>query len=351
MITSLECMNVNDAFVTLCKEAIKWPIEVRRGGNKMMDSPGPVVTEIMDPRDRVLNISGRNNSLPAACAETLWVLAGRSDVEWLKFYLSRAPDFSDDGKVWRAGYGPRLRYYSPDHNDVYVDQLKFVIDELKALPNSRRAAISLIDPTSDSKNAPVEFKDFPCNLTLSFMIRYGKLDLVVFCRSQDLVWGASGINWFEFTVMQELVARMIGVEIGSYYHVTNNLHVYDRHFKMVQRIALSCDPYPHWVQPDYHPGCDTLLGIDLMLERFFALEYDIRIKSPVKIDQYEIFNGRSLVGDLCAVALAYCAYKSGDVKLEHELQSRIIDNAMWNSYRRYKIWLQHERIKEFTTPY
>ena len=61
-----------------------------------------------NPLEREVNVPPRRASLPAQIAETLWVLSGRNDVEFISHYLPRAKDFSDDGVVWRAGYGPRL---------------------------------------------------------------------------------------------------------------------------------------------------------------------------------------------------------------------------------------------------
>jgi thymidylate synthase len=355
MITTVYATDVNDAFLKLCREAQSWPKEVRRGNEVMLDSPGPVCVEIADPRKRVLNIVGRNNSLPAACAETLWVLAGRDDIEFLKFYLPRAPDFSDDGEIWRAAYGPRLRgrgYFRNVHTGrriFRIDQLGKVVAHLKAHPNSRRAVMGFLEPVFDLENdyskdvigSNMDSKDFPCNLVLSFMVRDGRLDLVVFCRSQDLVWGASGINWFEFTVMQELVAGMIGVPIGTYYHVTNNLHVYSRHFKMVEKVATgmmnSCSEYQ---APDYRSIPDVL-SMDALLGRFFLIEYGIRSSAPTDYFAQQVLDDSrdlSLIHDLAQVSLAYCAFKMKNFVLSEFFRGGISDQAMLASYDRYMDW-------------
>lgn len=346
----VEEQNMSMVLVRLCEEAVYWPIEVRRGGNKMMDSPTPVAVEIRNPRDRVLDVVGRNNSLPAACAETLWILAGRNDVEWLKFYLPRAPDFSDDveKKFWRAGYGPRLRRFGENtllepedgvvENSCGTDQLKFVVNELKAIPNSRRAIMTLVNPEEDLEIAPVIFKDFPCNLTLSFMVRGGRLDLVVFCRSQDLIWGASGINWFEFGVMQELVANMIDIPVGTYYHVTNNLHVYDRHFKIVNNMAV-LDEYPStdWDDPGYGKMID-LKDVDKVLSAFFELEGTLRRQGGVLHDRdaawmrFASIADHTLLGDLGYVTLAHMVHTFKADVLETVFMNKVKDEKMKKIY-------------------
>ena len=198
--------SVNNLFYQILADALKtWPRGVeRRDGKVTWDSPGPVCVHLTNPRNRVLTIPGRKGSFPAACAETLWVLAGRNDIAFLEPYLPRAKDFSDNGKTWRAAYGPRLRgkgfcscpdkdFPACDWNDHLTtctprtDQIKFVVDELRARPESRRAIMSLLEPAVD-QDVP-QAADFPCTQSLSFMRREGKLDLTVFIRSNDFLWG------------------------------------------------------------------------------------------------------------------------------------------------------------------
>lgn len=110
------------------------------------DNGSPVVTRgkeqvevlsqllrIKSPLERVIVTPHRNNSIFALIAETFWVLGGRNDLGYLTHYLPRASDFSDDGKTWRAAYGPRLR------NWYGVDQFQQVASLLRADPNTKRA--------------------------------------------------------------------------------------------------------------------------------------------------------------------------------------------------------------------
>ena len=46
-------------------------------------------------------------------------------------------------------------------------------------------------------------------------------------RSNDMLWGASAVNIFNFTFMQEYFAAMLNMEIGSYFHIANNFHFYE----------------------------------------------------------------------------------------------------------------------------
>ena len=52
-----------------------------------------------------------------------------------------------------------------------------------------------------------------------------------------MIWGASAVNVFNYTYMQEYVAAILGLELGTYYHIADNFHYYERHDFMVRQLA------------------------------------------------------------------------------------------------------------------
>src|SRR5690606_16440201 len=114
-----------------------------------------------------------------------------------------------------------------------VDQLAHVVDLLRVDPLTRRAVISIYDPAIDVADG----KDIPCNNWLHFLSRNGKLDLHVATRSNDLIWGWSGINAFEWSALQEVVAGLLGIHVGSLNFSIGSLHIYDRHWKRAEQLA------------------------------------------------------------------------------------------------------------------
>ena len=70
-------------------------------------------------------------------------------------------------------------------------------------------------------------------IALQFFIRDDKLQLVANMRSSDLVLGIS-YDVPAFTFLQELMARELGIEVGTYIHVSNSLHVYEKHFDLIK---------------------------------------------------------------------------------------------------------------------
>ncbi|MCM3658467.1 thymidylate synthase [Agromyces mediolanus] len=185
--------------------------------------------EISNVRARHVIVPHRHNNVFASIAESMWVIYGRNDLDYLGAYLRRASDFSDDGVTWRAGYGPRLR----DWNGV--DQLSEVVKILRSDPSSRRAVISIYDPDRDF----VASRDIPCNNWLHFIVRDGHLDLHVAARSTDIWWGFSGINTFEWTLLLEMMARWLGHDPGRLVFFSSSLHLYERHFDKASQVVLA----------------------------------------------------------------------------------------------------------------
>lgn len=198
----------------------------------------PCMVEITNPCKRTLLYPFRGNNPFASLAETVWVLSGSNKIEWLLPFLPRAKDYSDDGHVWRAGYGKRLRNASGfsgcEEDSMYVDQLKWVYEKLKKDPDTREAVCTIWDPLKECTIG--SSLDYPCSDLLQFMIRDGKLDLTVYMRSQDVLWGFSAINVYEWTVLQELMANMLEVPVGKYYHFANSMHIYSQHYNKLESL-------------------------------------------------------------------------------------------------------------------
>ena len=257
----------------------------RNGETRELTMQHITIDQTTDP---YIATPGRNVSLPAQIAETMWILAGRSDVEWLSNYLPQAPKFSDDGKTWRGGYGPRLRGWSTDEfahgpGGDNVDQLKYIIDLLREDPDTRRAVFTIYDPATDSQPG----KDIPCNNWVHFLARGGKLHAHVAIRSNDAMWGWSGINSFEWSILNQVVAAYAGLHPGTITYDISSLHLYEHHYDKAQRIVdqtlladneldagMWNDEFPE--ESPWFTSFDAKADLDDALAAWFRLEQEIR---------------------------------------------------------------------------
>lgn len=267
------CTDVNTALPELLGALLADGDEItsRAGVTKELMHVGITLEK---PWQREILLADRKHNLAAQIAETMWILGGRNDVAWLQNYLPRAADFSDDGQTWRGAYGPRLRAWPKgDGSGDVIDQLRLVVDRLKAAPASRQAVAMIYDPARDSKDG----KDIPCNNWLSFSSRLGKLDLHVAIRSNDAIWGWSGINQFEWSVVQEIVASLLGLEMGKLHFSVTSFHLYDHHFAKAADISRNVPSFTGGAQtPRFNPLEKGIDYLDALIAEWFVIEQQIR---------------------------------------------------------------------------
>jgi hypothetical protein len=236
---SLRVRNVNHALADLFKMLERYPTRWRSvapRGMQTLEYRGLWVTEYTNPTERVLFETARDAHPFFHFMEALWIMAGRRDVEWISYYLSNIRKYSDDGIVFNASYGYRIRHH------FGRDQLLEVINHLQQDNDSRRAVIGLWDPLRDLN---LESKDLPCNDLITFKVRDGKLDITVMCRSNDAIWGAYGANAVQFSFIQEFIARALRLKCGTYCQVSDSLHVYTDNeiYKRLKSNIFTVDPY------------------------------------------------------------------------------------------------------------
>lgn len=263
--------NVTSAFQKCLDEIFKNGQYVTVRGNETKElSPCSFIIE--DPLSRVYIIPNRRNNIFSTIAETLWVIGGRNDIKYLSYYLPRSEEFSDDGLVWRAGYGPRLRNWKG------VDQFKEIVNLINSDPNTRRAVMSIFDPASDFINS----RDIPCNNWLHFLVRNNKLDMSIAVRSCDIMWGFTGINTFEWSVIQELISFWTGYEVGKMSFFIGSFHLYERHFKRAEAIINSSKRKVLYDFGYLSPKFQTNFNdFDIQMSKCFELEEAIRSGNDV----------------------------------------------------------------------
>jgi len=228
-LTAIDVRNVHQALPEGCHRMRQHGArrESRNGPVEML--PGPCVTTYRVPLERVVFHPERDANPYFHLLESIWMLHGRNDVEWISEFNSNISQFSDDGQIFNGAYGFRWRRH------FGKDQLLEVIENLKRSPHCRRQVIGMWDA---SKDLGAKTNDVPCNVIATTQIDIsGRLELMVSNRSNDLIWGAYGANAVHFSVLQEFIAHGLRVPMGEYHQVSANTHVYERHFMLVQKLA------------------------------------------------------------------------------------------------------------------
>lgn len=167
---------------------------------------------VHDPTDRLIYAPARRMNVAFAIAEFAQVASGHSELDFITHFAGNMKDFADPyiPNTIGGAYGPRLR-----------GQLQAIEDRLKDDPGSRQAVASIY--SSADWDSPSHL--IPCTISLQFLIRTGFLDLITTMRSNDVWWGTT-YDVFLFTMIQEAMARRLGVKLGEFYLNDGSLHFY-----------------------------------------------------------------------------------------------------------------------------
>jgi len=224
----VSCDGCGDAYVgTLRGIQQNGSIVVSRGLETKEIRPAMFIFN--NPRERFLTCPGRNIHPFFQILESIYILGGRGDVAWISKYLQNMEKYSDGEDQFHAPYGKRMRRVGDGRsfqydNRGFHDQFEHCYRYLDKDPDTRHAVMTFWDPVLDFYK--VKTIDRPCNVGFHFLIRDGKLDLTIFCRSNDIHFGLFNANVVQFSVMLESMAMLLGVPVGKQIHMINSLHYY-----------------------------------------------------------------------------------------------------------------------------
>lgn len=233
-----------------------------------------VVLELTNPRAR-LSQTEMKGTLFSCLGELLWYLSESNDVAPIQYYLNRYNEFAEpDGTVWGA-YGPRI------FNMRGINQLALIIKRLEKNPDSRKAVVQLFN-AEDIPTDEYSYKDIPCTCVFQFMIRSDKLDMITSMRSNDAFIGLPH-DVFAFTMLQEIVARSLGKEIGTYKHMVGSLHLYDDKIAKARAYLDEGFQSTQFQMPPMPVG-DPWTSLGIVVEN----ERRIRLNEMVNIDAISV---------------------------------------------------------------
>jgi thymidylate synthase len=210
-----------EAYPALLKRSTDTVVATRGETAEMIGA----LIEITNPRAR-LSRSETRGKLFSSLGELLWYLSKDNRLDFIEPYVSRYRDETEDGKTVYGGYGPRLFGQSGP------DQVASVIKLLQQRPSSRRAVMQIFD----GEDIATEHKEVPCTTTLQFFVRDERVEMVVTMRSNDAYFGLPH-DVFCFTMLQEIIARTLGRDVGAYRHFAGSLHLYKNRWEDAQHFV------------------------------------------------------------------------------------------------------------------
>lgn len=248
-----------------------------------------VLVEIEQPRARLSRTETRGK--PFSClGELLWYLSRDNELGFISYYLREYVKESEDGATVRGGYGPRL------FNQRGQDQVSNVIDLLRANFRSRRAVIQLFDAEDISRR----YVEAPCTTTLQFLVRDNRVHMVTTMRSNDAYIGLPH-DVFCFTMLQEIVARSLGYELGIYRHFVGSMHIYEVDRENAQRfINEAIQPrieMPPMPEGDPWPSIRRLLEAEHCIRNGEAIDADSWGLAPYWADLIRLLQVFGAKGD------------------------------------------------------
>jgi len=182
---------------------------------------------MFDPRYTVANFKNRNFNYKYFAGELAWYLNKDRDID----YISQFSGF------WKGITNPGTNEINSNYGSlIFNDQLEWVIQSLKADKNTRQAIAFLNQPKFQFEGN----KDFVCTMYLNFFIRNNELHMKVQMRSNDIFYGLTfDAPFFSFVyqhVLMELQQTYRELSYGIYYHCADNIHFYERHFELADKI-------------------------------------------------------------------------------------------------------------------
>ncbi len=164
--------------------------------------------------------------------ELLWFLKGETNIAYLKENkVSIWDEWADASGELGPVYGKQWRSWQcPDGSTV--DQIQWLVDEIKRNPDSRRLIVNAWNVADLPKMALM-----PCHAIFQFYVANGKLSCQLYQRSADLFLGVP-FNIASYALLTHMIAQVCGLGVGDFVHTLGDAHIYSNHFDQVNEQLL-----------------------------------------------------------------------------------------------------------------
>lgn len=169
--------------------------------------------------------------------ELLWFLRGDTNVKWLQDRgISIWDEWADENGDLGPVYGYQWRSW-PAPDGRHIDQIKQVVADIRANPDSRRLIVSAWNVADIPEMALA-----PCHAFFQFYVADGRLSCQLYQRSADVFLGVP-FNIASYALLTHMVAQVTGLEAGDFVHTLGDAHLYLNHLEQAQ-LQLTREPRP-----------------------------------------------------------------------------------------------------------
>jgi thymidylate synthase len=169
--------------------------------------------------------------------ELLWFLKGETNIKYLKENgVSIWDEWADENGELGPVYGKQWRSWEGADGKT-IDQISWLISEIKKNPDSRRLIISAWNVADLPKMALM-----PCHSLFQFYVAEGKLSCQLYQRSADVFLGVP-FNIASYALLTLMVAQVCDLEPGDFVHSFGDVHLYNNHIEQA-KLQLSRTPFP-----------------------------------------------------------------------------------------------------------
>lgn len=169
--------------------------------------------------------------------ELLWFLQGQTNIKYLHENKVRIWDeWADANGDLGPVYGKQWRAWETKDGKI-IDQISWVINEIKTNPDSRRLIVS-----AWNVGELAEMRLMPCHLLFQFFVADNKLSCKLTQRSADVFLGVP-FNIASYALLTHMVAQQCQLEVGEFIWSGGDCHLYSNHMEQVTE-QLSRNPFP-----------------------------------------------------------------------------------------------------------
>ena len=207
--------------------------------------------------------------------ELLWFLTGDTNIRYLKENgVSIWDEWADENGDLGPVYGRQWRSWDAGDGKT-VDQISWLVNEIKTNPTSRRLVVSAWNPSQIEEMALP-----PCHCLFQFFVADGRLSCQLYQRSGDIFLGVP-FNIASYALLTVMMAQATGLKPGEFVHTLGDAHLYSNHFEQAQE------------QLGRKPGALPQLKLNPEITDLFAFRFEdieivdyqsqAHIKAPVAI--------------------------------------------------------------------